>query len=152
MMHMTKQTKILVPLDGSELAENALDAALALPKTFDSEVTLLQAVPIPDVVIRQGNMELSIDDQRENRKDGAMKYLNSVRNRPEWSGTRTQVAVEAGNPAEAVLNYCQEHSIDKIVMTTHGRTGMSRLVFGSVAYKVFHGADTTVVPIRPRNA
>ena len=149
---MAKQPQIVVPLDGSELAEEALGEAFALAKTFNAEVTLLQAVPIPDVVVQHGDMTLSTGEQWENRKDAALQYLNSVCSRPEWNGIRMHVAVEAGNPAEGILNYCQEHFIDKIVMTTHGRTGVSRWVFGSVAYKVVHGADRTVVLIRPLNA
>jgi nucleotide-binding universal stress UspA family protein len=138
-------TKVLVPLDGSELAESALSEALTLGKALNSEVILLQVVPAADDVIRQGATTIWIDEQWQARKDRALQYLNGVCNRPEWKGVETQVAVEMGNPAETILDFCQQQGVDRIVMATHGRTGMSRWVFGTVAEKVLRAADRTVV-------
>jgi nucleotide-binding universal stress UspA family protein len=146
---MNKQEKILVPLDGSELAEKALVEVLRYAKALKPDVTLLQVVSIPDDVIHYGGETFSIDEQWEALKTAALRYLNSVRNRPEWGDVATHVAVETNDPAEAILNYCQKHDVDKIVMTTHGRTGKLRWVFGSVAFKVLQAADRTVVLIRP---
>jgi nucleotide-binding universal stress UspA family protein len=144
-------TTIVVPLDGSELAERALSEALTLGKALNAEVILLQVIPGADDVIREGARIISIDEQWQARKDRALQYLNGVRNRPEWGGIATRVAVEMGNPAETILDYCQQHGIDRIVMATHGRTGMSRWVFGSVAEKVLRAADRTVVLVRAGN-
>jgi nucleotide-binding universal stress UspA family protein len=142
---------IAVPLDGSELAERALSEALTPGKALNAEVILLQVIPGADDVIREGARIISIDEQWQALKDRALQYLNGVRNRPEWSGVATRVAVEMGNPAETILDYCQQHGIDRIVMATHGRTGMSRWVFGSVAEKVLRAADRTVVLVRAGN-
>ena len=111
------ETKLLVPLDGSELAESALDEALSLSHALGAEVTLLQVIPTPEDVIRHGGMVISLDEQWEALKDRALYYLNSIRNRPEWRGTAIQVVVEMGNP-EKILDYCQQHEIDRIVMAT----------------------------------
>ena len=81
----------------------------------------------------------------------ALQYLNAIRKRPGWSGLATQVAVESGNPAETILDYCQRHDIERIVMSTHGRNRLKLWVLGSVAYKVVHAADRTIVLIRPRS-
>ena len=98
---MNENTKILVPLDGSELAENALGEALTLGKALKAEVTLLHVIPIPEDVIGQGTTRISIDEQWQARRDRALQYLNAIRNRPEWSGVAIQVAVESGSPAES---------------------------------------------------
>jgi nucleotide-binding universal stress UspA family protein len=140
--------KIVVPLDGSELAESALNEALTLGKALDAEVILLQVIPVADDVIRQGATVISIDEQWQTHKERALLYLNGVRNRPEWRRLNVRVVVEMGNPAETILDYCRDHGIDRIVMATHGRTGMSRWVFGSVAEKVLRAADRTVVLVR----
>ncbi len=143
-------TTLLVPLDGSELAETALNEANTLGKALHAEVILLQVISVADDVIHHGAVVISIDEQWQARKEQALIYLNEVRNRPEWRGVPTRVAVEMGHPAETILDYCRDHSIDRIVMATHGRTGMSRWVFGSVAEKVLRAADRTVVLVRTR--
>jgi nucleotide-binding universal stress UspA family protein len=144
-------TKILVPLDGSELAKGALSEALTLGKALRAEVILLQVIPTPDDVIRRGATIISIDEQWQARKERALQYLNGVRNRPEWHSFTVRVAVEMGSPAETILDYCREHGADRIVMATHGRSGMRRWVLGSIADKVLRAADRTVVLVRAGN-
>ena len=107
------QHRVLVPLDGSALAERALREALTLAKLPDSEVTLLQVVPPIEEVITDGE-EFAIDQQWERRKTSVLRYLNSIRAGPEWRGVHTQVAVEMGRPAEAILDFAQKHDIDRI--------------------------------------
>jgi nucleotide-binding universal stress UspA family protein len=148
---MNENTKILVPLDGSEVAEDALDEALILGKALKANVTLLHVIPIPEDMIGQGTTRISIDEQWQTRRDRVLQYLNAIRNRPEWSGVATQVAVESGNPAKTILDYCQRHDIDRIVMSTHGRNRLKLWALGSVAYKVVHAADRTVVLVRPKS-
>jgi nucleotide-binding universal stress UspA family protein len=130
---MKEKRKILVPLDGSELAEEALGEALILGKALKADVTLLHVIPIPEDVIGQGTTRISIDEQWQARSDRALQYLNAIRNRPGWSGVATQVAVESGNPAGTILDYCQRHDIDRIVMSTHGRNRLKLWALGSVA-------------------
>ena len=148
---MKEKTKILAPLDGSELAEDALGEALILGKALKAEVTLLHVIPIPEDVIGQGTMHISIDEQWQARRDRALQYPSAIRNRPKWSGGAAQAAVESGNLAETILDYCQRHDIDRIVMSTHGRNRLKLWALGSIAYKVVHAADRTIVPIRPRS-
>jgi len=141
------QQRVLVPLDGSELAERALHEALTLAKLPDSEVTVLQVVPPIEEVISDGE-EFAIDQQWERRRSSALRYLNGICTRPEWRGVHTQVAVEMGRPAETILDFAQKHDIDRIVMASHGRTGLGRWVYGSVADKILRAADRTVVLVR----
>ena len=141
--------RILVPLDGSSLAELALGEALILSHLPDTEVTLLQVVPPIDDVIVAGGEEFAIDQQWERHKDRALHYLRGIADRPEWRSVKVHVVVEMGNPAEVILAYAESHRIDQIVMSTHGRTGVGRWVFGSVAEKVLRATITTLVLVRP---
>ena len=138
---------ILVPLDGSPLAELALPEALELAKLPDSTVILLHVIPLIEEIISDGEV-ITVDQQWENRRIGALHYLKSVRAREEWKNVNVQIEVEMGNPAEAILEFARKHKIDRIVMTTHGRTGIKRWVYGSVADKVLRAADRTVVLVR----
>jgi len=139
--------RILVPLDGSRLAELALPEALTLARLPESEITLLQVVPPIEEVITDGE-EFAIDQQWERRKISAQRYLSGICTLPEWLDLHAQVAVEMGRPAETILDFAQRHDIDRIVMASHGRTGLGRWVYGSVADKVLRAADRTVVLVR----
>jgi nucleotide-binding universal stress UspA family protein len=138
---------ILVPLDGSPLAELALYEALTLAKLPDSQVILLQVISPIENVITNGEV-FTVDQQWENQRIHAVNYLQSICARPDWKNVKTQVAVEMGNPAEVILDFARKHKVDWIVMSTHGRTGINRWVYGSVATKVLEAADRTVVLVR----
>jgi len=142
--------RILVPLDGSPLAELALVEALALAKLPNTEVMLLQVIPPIEEVISIGLQEISLDQQWDLQREQALGYLRTIAARPEWHGVHVNVAVEMGKPAETILAFAERHGVNRIVMSTHGRTGLGRWVFGSVADKILRAADTTVVLVRPR--
>ena len=78
--------RILVPLDGSPLAELALAEALALSKLPNTEVTLLQVVPPIEEVITIGLQEITLDQQWDLQKEQALRYLRAISARPEWHG------------------------------------------------------------------
>jgi len=139
--------RILVPLDGSPLAELALPEALELSKLPDSMVILLHVVAPIDDVISNGHV-ISIDQQWEHRRVQALRYLRSICSRHEWQHANVHTEVEMGRTAEVILDFARKHNIDRIVMSTHGRTGVNRWVYGSVADKVLRGADRTVVLVR----
>jgi nucleotide-binding universal stress UspA family protein len=145
----TPPERILVPLDGSPLAELALTEAVALSQLPGTEVTLLQVVPPIENVIMVGLERFAVDQQWEIQRDQALDYLRGVAARPEWHGVQVDVAVHMGQPAETILAFAEKHGIGRIVMSTHGRTGLGRWVFGSVAEKVLRATSTTVVLVRP---
>ena len=138
---------ILVPLDGSPLAELALHDALLLAKLPDAKVILLNVIPPIEGVISDGDV-ISVDRQWENQRIHALAYLEGICERQEWKQVRTQIAVEMGPPAEVILEFARKHKVNWIVMSTHGRTGINRWVYGSVATKVLEAADRTVVLVR----
>ena len=95
---------IVVPLDGSKLAEAALPVALDLAGLPKAEVTFLQVILAPEKVI--GDSEpITIDQQWQSEKCRARGYLDSIRSRPEWQVCDVEVAVEMGKPAEAILEF-----------------------------------------------
>ncbi len=141
---------IVVPLDGSTVAEAALPIALemaALPKV---EVTFLHVIEAPERVIGDGE-RITIGRQWETEKRRACEYLDSLRSRPEWQVCDVEIAVEMGKPAETILDFADALRAAYIVMSTHGRSGVQRWVYGSVADKVLRAARTTVVLVRAGN-
>jgi nucleotide-binding universal stress UspA family protein len=143
--------KLLVPLDGSTLAESVLAEAAVLGKALAAEVIFLQVILPIDDVIRSGPMTISVDEVWATQREQALRYLNEVRTRPQWTGVKTDIAVELGQPAETILDVARARGVDRIVMATHGRTGITRWVFGSVAEKILQAADRTVVLVRARS-
>ena len=138
--------KILVPLDGSKLAKKALDEAEKLAKTFDSEIILIQVVhflPIygsPELVT-----PLIVD---EKQKESAEKYLTNLTEELKKRGLKATCAVRTGQQvAVEIIDFAKESGIELIVMCTHGRSGITRWVLGSVAHKVLTRAETPILLI-----
>ena len=143
---------ILVPLDGSPLAEVAVSHALALARACGAEVTFLNSVsPMDEVMVSEGE-PVFLADLWKARQQAAQAYLESVAQRPEWRELKTHGVVETSPAADAIVEYARRHAIDVIVMATHGRSGFRRWVFGSVAEKVLRGADRPVLMVRAHGA
>ena len=142
---MPENPVLLVPLDGSPLAESAVREAAVLARALGAQVILLSVVTPREDVIQSGTMRIAVDEIFAAERDRALAYLNDVASWPLWSGVSPHVVVEAGNTAETIVDFAKSHHVDRIVMATHGRSGITRWVFGSVAEKVLHAADRTVV-------
>jgi len=147
---MTKAYKhILVPLDTSELAELALADALNLARLSKAEITLLHVVPpIEEVLALDTGHPIFVDQQWDSYRLLAQSYLKDVCKRMACDNLVIHTAVEMGSPAETILDYAQRHPIDLIVMATHGRSGLQRWVYGSVADKVLRGAEIPILLVR----
>ena len=145
---MAGKPRLLVPLDGSPLAEGALAEAATLARALNAEVLLLQVIAPAADVIRSGTMTISVDEVWAAEREEALRYLNRIRARPEWAGITMTSLVELGTAADMILDVARARQVDRIVMTTHGRTGVTRWVFGSVAEKVLRAAECTVVLVR----
>jgi nucleotide-binding universal stress UspA family protein len=141
--------KILVPLDGSELAKTALDQAEKLAKTFDAEIILFQVVPFMPIY---GSPELVtplIVDEKQ--KEVAERYLANLREELGKKGLRVVAMVRTGQQvAVEIIDFAKEAGADLIIMCTHGRSGISRWVMGSVALKVLTRAETPILLIRSK--
>lgn len=147
---MTKQYHhLLVPLDGSELAELALNDAFSIAKFSQADITLLQVIyPIDQVIAPDTTHTIFIDEQWQHQEQLALDYLNNICERMSCEGVRTDTVVQMGLPAETIIDYAHHQPIDLIVMATHGRSGLQRWVLGSVADKILRGADLPVLLVR----
>jgi nucleotide-binding universal stress UspA family protein len=147
-------SKVLVPLDGSELAECALPEVIKLGKGgMIGEVVLLKVIEI-EVINIPKSYERSIDFNalRVAHRTDAMTYLEGVRDRLQTEGIKVKVELLEGRPEEKIVDYAKGSGVDLIVIGTHGYTGMKRLMFGSVALRVLHDAHVPVLLIRPPRA
>lgn len=147
---MTKHYQhILLPLDGSPLAELALADAFAVAELSRAEITLLQVIPpIEHVIASEAEHPIFVDQQWEAKKALAREYLLSVCERAGCPDITVHTAVEMGPAAETIIDYAHHHPIDLIVMATHGRSGLQRWVYGSVADKVLRGATQPILLVR----
>jgi nucleotide-binding universal stress UspA family protein len=153
---------VLIPLDGSELAEQILEPAVALGTLMEAEYTLLRIVEplleFDDDVLRprtrlfSSSLYAETAVMRERQHVEAQNYLLGVANRLRSQSLPIQVRVVPDlHPAAAILNEARDHGIDLIALATRGLGGLARLVLGSVADKVVRGATTPVLVYRPRN-
>lgn len=145
--------RILVPLDGSELAELALPYALELAQKFDSRLLLLSVTPLPVVSVDPGEYPYSgydyVPELGEHLQNETHTYLQEKQADLTAAGLAVDIQVEQGNqPAEVILMVVEEGNTDAIVMSTHGRGGVRRWMYGSVADKVLRHADVPVLLIR----
>jgi nucleotide-binding universal stress UspA family protein len=149
--------KILVPLDGSELAECTLAHVKAIASGCNvPEVILLRiAEPVSSFVIGElaaANTKLATQveqyDEKEH-KTQAKQYVAQKADELKKEGIAAQPVVVSGNPADKILDYANENQVDLIIMSTHGRSGISRWAFGSVAEKVVRHATVPVLTISP---
>ena len=141
--------KILVPLDGSELAKKALDQAEPMAKTFDAEILLFQVVPFMPIY---GSPELVtplIVDEKQ--KEAVEKYLANLAGEIRKRGLRVTAMVRTGQQvAVEIIDFAKEAGVDLIVMCTHGRSGITRWVLGSTAHKVLVRAETPILLVRSK--
>jgi nucleotide-binding universal stress UspA family protein len=135
--------RVLIPLDGSPLAEGILPFILEIASPLDMEVVLLRVVtPIPPTVV-ETTRYMTLENV-EGRLAEARSYLAPVAAELAARGLKTSVMVERGEPVAKILGAAREVEADLIAMTTHGRSGLGRLLFGSVAEAVLRDAETPV--------
>ena len=150
--------RILVPLDGSALAEEALPHAKEMARKFGAAIVLFQAV-MPLAEIAAGNAddspapETAESIERAGRQLAAMtaegrRYLDSVAAQLQQEGIGTSTWLAEGRPASAILECAKEHAVALIAMSTHGRGGLGRLVFGSVADAVLRNSHLPILLVR----
>ncbi len=133
---------ILVPLDGSKLAEESLDRVRDLARTRRSKVILLRvafALVFPGADAT--NAQIRVTEE-------AKGYLGKIQKRLEAEGIKAETAVRYGFPAEEILAHVNRGGIDLVAMSTHGRTGPARMVMGSVAEQVLRHSDVPVLLFR----
>ncbi|MGE5262472.1 MAG: universal stress protein [Acidobacteriota bacterium] len=142
--------RMLIPLDGSPLAEQALPLAKALAERFQSSVTLFRAIEPVRETLREEGARVSVADQVELMRGLALEYLEIAHRDFESIHVPAERVVRVGHPASAILDLAETARADLIVMATHGRTGIQRWVYGSVADKVLTGARSPLLLVRAK--
>lgn len=143
--------KILVPLDGSELAEKALTHAEEVARGSQARLTLIRCPLEADPVALQAALTKGPchhEEVREMSRKQAHEYLDAVAAR--LPDLVDEVKTPYGNPAENILDAAAHGKFDLIVISSHGRSGVNRFVFGSVADKVVRHAPCPVLVVGGR--
>jgi len=151
--------KILVPLDGSELSEGILSDVITIAKGCEvPEVVLLTVTEaldksITEVIDAKVSMDLDQAYEIATEKgqaylDEIVNYLKKIAKILKQNGITTIIEILSGKTAEEILKYSKDNEVDLIVMSTHGRSGFSSVVFGSVAEKVIKQSQVPVL-IKP---
>jgi nucleotide-binding universal stress UspA family protein len=143
--------KVLVPLDGSELAECALEHAKNLFKE-DSivEITILNVVNMDVLWAGLDGAGLDLYKMKDTRLASSRQYLDDVASRLGSEGIKVKTEVlEGDRAAGTIFDYAQKKGMDLIIIASHGYSGLKKLVFGSVAYGILHEAHIPVLVVRP---
>lgn len=138
--------RILVPLDGSPLAETALTEAVDLAKRTGASLVLVRAAEAHTLTGDPTDAQVTVVREAE-------EYLAAVKARIAVEGlARVETSVWYGSAADAIVEAAVFRNTDLIVMSTHGRTGLGRLVLGSVAESVLRATKTPILLLRPHGA
>jgi nucleotide-binding universal stress UspA family protein len=149
---------LLVALDGSEAAEQALPHVQALAEKFGSTVTLLRTVvPVETIMAETSTAGPAVGEVAppmdptpiiEAEESSATSYLTGIERRLRELGIDVRVEHPEGNASDVIVERATELHADLILMTTHGRTGLGRIVFGSTAEAVLRHAPCPVLIVR----
>ena len=145
-------TKILVPLDGSELAECVLPQVEAI--TTGCQVSTVEFVRVAEPIeILDGESRLALNEEQwrqfeKNRITDAEQYLAQLVQRLDFKGAQLETKVLIGKAADTLADYADKNDFDLIVIATHGRSGISRWVWGRVAERILRSACVPVLMVR----
>jgi nucleotide-binding universal stress UspA family protein len=142
--------RVLVPLDGSMVAEAIIPFIMEIAGPLDIQVVLLRVlVPVPPMAV-EGTRQVVIEDFEKLRVE-AEEYLSAMASELRTKGVRATTEVRRGEPVAEILAGARDAEADLIAMTTHGRSGLGRLLFGSVAEAVLRQAEMPVFLMRLAN-
>lgn len=131
--------RILVPLDGSELSSSIMPLATAFARLYESEMLLIHCLHPIMSYPPHAEMEAEVTEER------GLEILEPHRRAVEQAGLKVRTLVRAEYAAAAILDAAAGERADLVAMTTHGRTGLARWAFGSVAEKVMHHCPCPVI-------
>ncbi len=143
--------KILVCLDGSPLSEQVVPYATEVAQRFGSRVVILQVLQIPSSLAAASaqGAENVIEEELRRLSFEAHQYLDSIATKMKENGVQTEVSVIEGTPGDAIVEFASQSGIELIVLATHGRKSLGRLVFGSVADHVIRNTTIPVLSVKP---
>ena len=136
---------ILVPLDGSQLADCVLPHVVAIARPFDSEITLLRMLEKTQAGTSAQLFDLV---NWQINKTRATLYLEKIKARIQREKTRVQTTVIEGLVADGITEYAHSHGIKLIVLSSHGRNGLTRWGISSITQKIIMSAQTSLLIVR----
>jgi nucleotide-binding universal stress UspA family protein len=145
--------KILVPLDGSELAECVLPHVESISRGCGVKNVVFLRIVEPFYLTGADetagfNVDITERINAERRAE-VKKYLEELTSRTNYNGVHIDWAFAEGRPADEIADYAKNNGVDLIAIATHGRSGVSRWVWGSVADRVLRSACVPVLMVRP---
>ena len=142
-------TRILVPLDGSKRAEQALPHAVRLATEFGSELVLLRVIPLVPTVKAKDLSPVDFPELEDRERQAAMEYLTPIVEELTAKGLKVTTALERrGEPGAAIIDFVEKEMVSLVVMCSHGRSGLARWIYGGVAEKVLHHVPVPVMLVR----
>ena len=144
---------ILVCLDGSPLAEQILPYAAVQAERFGGKLVLLQVIGTPGAIYAPGIEAVPIAvplEQAPEEETGARDYLKGLAQHLRQRGIDVECLTLMGSPGERIVSYAEENDFQLVAIATHGRSGLGRLVFGSVADHVIRHSARPILLIKPR--
>lgn len=151
--------KILVPLDGSELAECVLPHVESIAKGCGTGSVVFARVVEPvtapygamgdaaAVITEQDTARMRAEIDASNKNE-AEKYINQLVSRQKYEGVKVQSELITGKTSDSIAEYATKNDVDLIIIATHGRSGISRWVWGSVADRILRSACVPVLMVR----
>ncbi len=141
--------KLMVPLDGSKLGEAALPVVRALAGKTKAEVVLMEVIsPTPSVMAAESYYATYSNEIISAQHTEAENYLKGLAAKISAEGTKVSYRVEVGIPSERILETIEKEGINLVGMSTHGRTGIRRWVYGSIAGRILSSSPVPVLLVR----
>lgn len=136
---------ILVPVDGSEHAEDALE--YAVEHFPEQEITALHVVELPTGYFTATAPDVEELPKVKHHEEEARELLDDIETKATEMSAVIETDFELGDPVDEILSYAHDHDIDEIVIGSRGISGVGRIMFGSVAEKVVRRAEIPVVVV-----
>jgi nucleotide-binding universal stress UspA family protein len=167
--------KVLIPIDGSDFSQSVFEDVRKLLSPNTYSVTLLEVTPIPEELeeVRQGvparwaeqvgydtiseelrrvlepDRSAYVDRIWKDNEREILATMGEAKDKLEQAGFKVETAVRFGEPAQEISDFVEYQHVDMVVMATHGRSGLSRMVLGSVAERVLRALHVPVMMVRP---
>ncbi|SFS10124.1 Nucleotide-binding universal stress protein, UspA family [Halomicrobium zhouii] len=147
--HAGAYDEVMIPTDGSESADAAVDPALELAARFDARVHAVHVLNVgdADVGVEHANSAALLARLRDHGESA----VEAVANRAREAGVDVVTNVDGGYPASGILDYADENDVDCIAMGTAGRTGLNRFLLGSTTERVVRHANVPVLAVNARD-
>jgi nucleotide-binding universal stress UspA family protein len=143
--HTDGYDEIMVPVDGSERAERALEDAFAIAETTDARIHAVNVVDIASVSTASG---YAVEEFVERRKTSGENATEQAAEQARERGLDAVTAVRRGTPAHTLLAYADENGIDLITMATAGRSGIDRFLLGSTTERLIRESSVPVIAVQ----